>query len=95
MVTKKPATWSTSQVSKKSKDKSEPDNVSIDGEEDFTVEVETSDNTKPWKPQIVFPNRERTPSRGDKSVVMKVNNRDPHHTNEDVEETPFLDGKFS
>lgn len=91
LVTRKPNSWSQTQPVQKSNDKEDPDEISAEGE-DFTVEVETTNGRKPWKPQVVFPNRERTPSKNDKSVVMKVNNREPHRFNSDVEEAPFLDG---
>ncbi|XP_031783436.1 uncharacterized protein LOC100120629 isoform X1 [Nasonia vitripennis] len=63
--------------------------------EDFTVEVETSDGTKPWKPQLVFPNKAKANPREEKSVVMRIgsNNNNNKRKNflEDVEIAPFLD----
>lgn len=64
--------------------------------EDFTVEVETSDGMKPWKPQLVFPNKAKADPRDEKSVVMRVGGNSNKRKNflEDVEIAPFLDGKF-
>jgi hypothetical protein len=63
------------------------------GLEDFGVEIETTDEIKKWKPQLVFENKNRKNPNEEKSVVMKINDHIPSYLM-DVEVSPFLDGKF-
>ena len=86
------STWNDGTTEKKFKDYADSREQSTEVD-DFTVEVETSDGTKPWKPQLVFPNKEKTNPRDDKSVVMRVGKKKPNYLSE-VELAPFIDGKF-
>ncbi|XP_058789027.1 uncharacterized protein LOC131662991 [Phymastichus coffea] len=68
----------------------EEDSTETDG---FEVEVTTSDENVPWKPQLVFKNKAEAEQRkNEESVIMRVGKHKPSY-HDDVVVAPFSNGK--